>query len=232
MEYVPNGNMFQHLRNKTRFDIELARFYGAQVLLAFEYLHELNIIYRDLKPENILINIDGYLKLTDFGFAKKVTNRTWTICGTPEYIAPEVILSKGATKAVDFWSFGVLIYEMIYGFPPFLSLENYDIFEKITTAKLQFQGSYCKDTAAKHLIENLLQKDITKRFGNLKNGISDIKDAKWFETINWELIFEQKINPPFIPAVNNCKQAGSEIGAAIELKIDNKDQFSNEFKDF
>ena len=151
----------------------------------------INPIFWDLKPENILINIDGYLKLTDFGFAKKVTNRTWIICGIPEYIAPEVILSKGATKAVDFWSFGVLIYEMIYGFPPFLSLENYDIFEKITTAKLQFQGSYCKDTAAKHLIENLLQKDWVMNLTaylyapiNLLEKIVEISEKKFSHTLN------------------------------------------------
>ena len=119
MEYVIGGEFFTHLRKAGRFPNDTAKFYAAQVSLAFEYLHNCTIIYRDLKPENLLLDSDGHCKVTDFGFAKKVEYRTWTLCGTPEYLAPEIILSKGHGKSVDWWATGILCYEMLAGYPPF-----------------------------------------------------------------------------------------------------------------
>ncbi|WAR27384.1 KAPC3-like protein [Mya arenaria] len=113
--YVPGGEVFSYLRNYGRFSNSMANFFASEIVSALEYLHSRSIVYRDLKPENLLLDRDGHLKITDFGFAKKLLDRTWTLCGTPEYLAPEIILSKGYNKAVDWWALGILLYEMIVG---------------------------------------------------------------------------------------------------------------------
>lgn len=168
MEYVSGGELFTYLRSVGRFPYSQACIYAAEVTLMFEYLHSNNVIYRDLKPENLLVGPDGYLKLTDFGFAKIVEGRTYTLCGTPEYLAPEILMNKGHGKGVDWWTLGVLLYEMVAGIDPFNDDDPMAIYQNILRGQIKFPRKFNKD--ARSLVKHLLQADLSKRYGNLKNA--------------------------------------------------------------
>ncbi|XP_017086298.1 cAMP-dependent protein kinase catalytic subunit 3 isoform X1 [Drosophila eugracilis] len=200
-DYVCGGELFTYLRNAGKFTSQTSNFYAAEIVSALEYLHSLQIVYRDLKPENLLINRDGHLKITDFGFAKKLRDRTWTLCGTPEYIAPEIIQSKGHNKAVDWWALGVLIYEMLVGYPPFYDEQPFGIYEKILSGKIEWERHM--DPIAKDLIKKLLVNDRTKRLGNMKNGADDVKRHRWFKHLNWNDVYSKKLKPPIMPDVHH-----------------------------
>jgi protein kinase X len=200
LDYVCGGELFSYLRNAGRFCTSTANFYTAEIVLALEYLHSQSVVYRDLKPENLLLDKDGHLKITDFGFAKKLTDRTWTLCGTPEYLAPEIIQSKGHNKAVDWWALGVLIYEMLAGYPPFFDDNPFGIYEKILAGKIEWPRHL--DPVAKDLIKKLLVQDRTKRLGNMKNGAEDVKRHRWFKGLEWQDVYGRKLKPPIIPRVS------------------------------
>ena len=201
MEYVPGGELFTYLRTVQNLKSKDARFYAAQVTNMFEFLHSKNIVYRDLKPENLLIDADGNLKLTDFGFAKEIDGRTYTLCGTPEYLAPEILLQKGHGKPVDWWCLGILIYEMIVGIDPFSDDEPMAVYQNILRGKVKFPSSFPKD--AKSLVKHLLVADLGKRYGNLKGGVKDIKSHRWFKHFDWKDCTGKKIKPFYIPKVRS-----------------------------
>ncbi|CAG9321787.1 unnamed protein product [Blepharisma stoltei] len=201
LEYVPGGELFSYLRNLGKIDNVQTRFYAAQMTLMFEYLHSLNIVYRDLKPENLLIAPDGYLKLTDFGFSKVVEGRTYTLCGTPEYFAPEILLNKGHGKPVDWWTLGIIIYEMLAGIDPFNDEDPMVVYQKILKGKIKFPRGF--DKGAKSLVKHLLVADLTKRYGNMRGGVNDIKNHKWFASIDWYKLRQREIEMPYRPFVHS-----------------------------
>ena len=202
LEYVQGGELFSYLRSQGFLSEDDTRFYAGQVTLMFEYLHSKNIIYRDLKPENLLVGLDGYLKLTDFGFAKYCYGRTYTLWGTPEYIAPEILMNSGHGKPVDWWTLGILIYEMHAGIDPFNDDDPMVIYKKVLKWKYKFPSDF--DKRCKSLVKKLLVLDPTERYGYMKNGQLDIKTHKWFSgDWDWDDLINKKISPSFIPGASN-----------------------------
>ncbi|XP_072383949.1 cAMP-dependent protein kinase catalytic subunit 1-like [Diabrotica undecimpunctata] len=232
MPFINGGEMFYHLRSTKKFDETLSKFYAAQVTLAFEYMHHMGVVYRDLKPENILIDSTGYLKITDLGFCKKIdSQRTYTLCGTPEYLAPEIILSQGYNFSVDWWSLGVLIYEMCAGFPPFYAKDHMKLYERIVTGKFTCPPHFSR--AVKDLVINILQVDRSKRFGVMKGGSRDIKGHEWFKTVDFDQIFARKYKPLFVPPVQGQGDTKffDEYGE-MKLREGSFNEYEEEFKSF
>ena len=201
LELINGGEMFTYLRKVGKFPANQAMFYAGQVVQMFEYLHSKNIIFRDLKPENILIDNKGYLKLTDFGFAKICKGRTYTLCGTPGYISPEILLNKGHGKPVDWWTLGILIYEMIAGIDPFNDEDTMAIYQKVIKCKVKFPSYFPSD--AKSIVKHLLVKDLSKRYGNLKGGVNDIKFHRFFKDLDWNQLIKYQLEAPYIPKVKS-----------------------------
>lgn len=203
MECLTGGELYKHLRTARKFSDEVAKFYALQMGAAFQHIHSKNIIHRDLKPENILLMPNGYCKLTDFGFAKIMEpgTRTYTLCGTPEYIAPEVLLNKGHGKPVDWWTLGILIYEMIVGQPPFCDEDPMGIYQKVLAGKVYLPKYFDKN--AKALVKKLLTADLSKRYGNLKDGPRDILTHKWLATLNLAALERYEIPAPYKPVMKN-----------------------------
>jgi len=201
MDFVPGGELFTLLRKSQRFPNPVAKFYAAEVALALDYLHNQGIIYRDLKPENILIAADGHVKITDFGFAKLVPDVTWTLCGTPDYLAPEIIQGKAYNKSVDWYALGVLIFEMLAGYPPFYTESTHPVhlYEKILNATVVYPNFF--DPLAIDILGKFLSKDVTERYGNLKYGSKDIFGHAWFAEVVWEKLRRREIPAPYVPRI-------------------------------
>jgi len=206
MDYINGGELFFHLQKDKRFTLERTRFYCAEIVLGLEYLHNCGVLYRDLKPENLLLDEDGHICMTDFGISKEGlmsdNDRTATFCGTPEYLAPEVLEGNGYGKAVDWWSFGTLMYEMLTGLPPFYSQDVQQMYQKIMTAKLSIPKTVPDD--AKDLLEKLLIRDPEERLIEP----SAIKAHPFFRSIDWEKLLNKEVTPPYKPPVKGKEDIG------------------------
>ncbi|PFH36864.1 hypothetical protein BESB_050560 [Besnoitia besnoiti] len=204
LEYCPGGELFFHLSRAGRFTENAACFYSAEVLLALEHLHKHNVVYRDLKPENVLLDDQGHVRLTDFGLSKEGVEDNCSarsLCGTPEYLAPEILNQRGHGKAVDWWSLGALIYEMLTGLPPFYSGDRERLFENIRSSELQYP-SYMSPVAI-NLLKGLLQRNPDKRLGGGPRDAEEIKRHPFFAQIDWDALKDKRVRPPFSPRLQS-----------------------------
>ncbi|XP_049607626.1 STKc_SGK domain-containing protein isoform X2 [Syngnathus scovelli] len=202
LDYVNGGELFYHLQRERVFLEPRARFYTAEIASALGYLHSLHIVYRDLKPENILIDSQGHIVLTDFGLCKEglePNGTTTTFCGTPEYLAPEVLQKQAYDRTVDWWCLGSVLYEMLYGLPPFYSRNTAEMYNNILHKAPILKPNV--SNSGRELLEGLLQKDRTKRLG-VKDDFLELKYHSFFSPINWDDLMAKKITPPFIPSVS------------------------------
>ena len=204
MPFVRGGELFQHLRNCRFFPEEKVRFYSAIIGLSLEYLHTYGVIYRDIKPENILIDEDGYLRLVDFGMAKVLQKdeKATSFCGTPEYLAPEIITGEGHNRAADWWSYGILMYEMFFGIPPFFCDNQEKMYQLITRAELRFPKKIIISDNAKDLLQKLLIKDQDERLGS-KSGFNEIKAHPFFKGFDFDALEHRKLEAPFKPELKD-----------------------------
>ncbi|XP_048841887.1 cGMP-dependent protein kinase 1 isoform X1 [Brienomyrus brachyistius] len=198
MEFCSGGELWTKLKEVGRFEESIASFCTACVVEAFAHLHKRGILYRDLKPENLMLDSRGFVKLVDFGFAKELTRgeKTYSFCGTPEYMAPEIIQNQGHDFAADFWSLGILVYELLVGSPPFSSSDPQRIYAKILDGVLKYPP-YMSE-AARSLISKLCRPRPGQRLGNTKNGIKDVRNHRWFGNINWHKLRVGQLEAPTV----------------------------------
>ncbi|KAH0785480.1 AGC family protein kinase [Histomonas meleagridis] len=230
LEYASGGELFYHMEKRGAIPIDEARLYIAEIALALNYLHSIGIIYRDLKPENVLLDSEGHIKLTDFGLSKELveSNSTaTTICGTTEYLAPEVILRQPYSYAVDWWALGVLAYEMLTDGNPFLDDNRGKTLQNIVRAVPYFPpGMLPKD--AVDFIRLLLTKD-----PQLRPGFNRIKKMKFFSSLNWDDVYNKKYTPAFIPENKGNITANFDPEFTTENPVDSAVQSAScNFPDF
>lgn len=203
LELLQGGELFTHLRSKGKLPEQAARFYSASVVYAFATLHAKRIAYRDLKPENLVMDTKGYVKLVDFGLAKQLlSGKTWTLCGTPDYLAPEIILNEGHDLAVDYWALGVLIFEMVVGAPPFYAEDPMEVYEKILGGNPAMPTFFTRNLS--DLIKKLLRSQQGKRLGNTRGGTAAVIKHKWFSSFDWTGLETAEMKAPYKPTINGA----------------------------
>uniref|UniRef100_A0A8C5FYK6 Protein kinase C n=1 Tax=Gouania willdenowi TaxID=441366 RepID=A0A8C5FYK6_GOUWI len=211
MEYLNGGDLMFHIQEKGRFELYRASFYSAEIICGLQFLHSKGIIYRDLKLDNVMLDQEGHIKIADFGMCKENVfgeNRATTFCGTPDYIAPEILLGQKYSFSVDWWSFGVLLYEMLIGQSPFHGDDEDELFESIRMDTPHYPRWINKE--AKDLLEQLFERDPTRRLG----VVGDIRSHSFFKPFNWQALEQRKIEPPFKPKVkspNDCSNFDREF---------------------
>lgn len=204
MEYVNGGELFFHLSKERVFSEERSRFYSSEIVLAVKYLHEKKVVYRDLKLENLLLDSEGHIKIADFGLCKEDITygaTTKTFCGTPEYLAPEVLEDSDYGPAVDWWGVGVVMYEMMCGRLPFYNRDHETLFELILTEDVKFPSRIT--TNARNILSGLLEKNPSQRLGGGPEDAKDVMMHPFFHTVNWDDVYHKKIKPPFKPVVKS-----------------------------
>uniref|UniRef100_A0A8C6YJK8 non-specific serine/threonine protein kinase n=2 Tax=Elapinae TaxID=42168 RepID=A0A8C6YJK8_NAJNA len=204
MEYANGGELFFHLSRERVFTEERARFYGAEIVSALEYLHSRDVVYRDIKLENLMLDKDGHIKITDFGLCKEGVSdgaTMKTFCGTPEYLAPEVLEDNDYGRAVDWWGLGVVMYEMMCGRLPFYSQDHERLFELILLEEIRFPRTLSPE--AKALLAGLLKKDPKQRLGGGPNDAKEVMEHRFFAAVNWQDVVQKKLTPPFKPQVTS-----------------------------
>uniref|UniRef100_A0A668TDR2 Protein kinase C n=1 Tax=Oreochromis aureus TaxID=47969 RepID=A0A668TDR2_OREAU len=211
MEYLNGGDLMFHIQEKGRFELYRATFYSAEIICGLQFLHSKGIIYRDLKLDNVMLDCDGHIKIADFGMCKENVfgdNRATTFCGTPDYIAPEILLGQKYSFSVDWWSFGVLLYEMLIGQSPFHGDDEDELFESIRMDTPHYPRWISKES--KDLLERLFERDPTRRIGIVGN----IRLHPFFKSINWQALEMREVEPPFKPKVkapNDCSNFDREF---------------------
>uniref|UniRef100_A0A673M841 Serine/threonine-protein kinase Sgk1-like n=1 Tax=Sinocyclocheilus rhinocerous TaxID=307959 RepID=A0A673M841_9TELE len=202
LDYACGGELFYHLQREGVFGEPRARFYAAEMACALGYLHSLKIVYRDLKPENILLDSAGHVVLTDFGLCKEgMSGRgtTRTFCGTPEYLAPEVLLQKEYDRTVDWWGLGAVLHEMLYGLPPFYNADRLEMLRNIIYQPLVLKPGV--SSAARDLLKRLLNRDRAKRLG-AKRDLTELQSHPFFSSIHWDELVAKQIPPPYVPLLS------------------------------
>ena len=204
LDYINGGEIFYHLQRERIFDESRTKFYGAEITLALGYLHSQDIVYRDLKPENILLDAKGHVVLTDFGLCKenlKPGETTGTFCGTPEYLAPEVLRKQQYGRPVDWWCLGTVMYEMMYGLPPYYSRNVAEMYDGILHKPLRLKLTV--SLQARELLSGLLQKDVGQRLGSGPSDADEVKSHPFFKRMHWDDLYHRRIEPPFNPGVKS-----------------------------
>lgn len=209
MEYAAGGDLMMHIHADV-FSEPRAVFYAACVVLGLQYLHENNIIYRDLKLDNLLLDTEGYVKIADFGLCKEGMgwgDRTGTFCGTPEFLAPEVLTETSYTRAVDWWGLGVLIFEMLVGESPFPGDDEGEVFDSIVNDEVRYPRTLSLEAIA--LMRRLLRKNPERRLGSSERDAEDVKKQAFFRNVQWEQLLLRKVKPPFVPTVTGLEDVSN-----------------------
>ena len=233
LEVALGGELFTHLRSESKFSQEKAVLYAAMVCSSFSYLHARKIAHRDLKPENLLFDAQGYLKLVDFGFAKVIKDRTWTLCGTPEYLAPEIISNRGHGCGVDWWTLGILVYEMLVGQPPFIGGTQLETYHKVTRGKYKMPATFPAEV--KDFISRLLMHNPASRLGCSWGGSAEVSGHEFFKAIDFKALEQRKLPMPYVPVINdpfdtsNFDSYSDDDGAAQWIQF-NAPQFDDTWK--